>query len=309
MLDMRRREVIGLLGAVAAWPLAARAQPAKPVVGFLFVGSPEASWSSAFNKGLSEMGFVEGRNLTIEYRWGENQSDRLSAFAAELVRREVAVICAAGGTSAVLAAKAATATIPVVFSIGDDPVEAGLVASFNRPGANITGISFMNAQLTAKRIGLLHELVPAAQRFAMLAHPANAAAVTAEAQAAVATIGREIEVFTASSSREIDTAFASIVQARAQALLIGPGPLFVARRAQIATLMARHALMSYGASIADANRQTGIYVGRILKGEKPADLPVQQAVKFELAINLQTARTLGLEVPPTLLARADEVIE
>jgi putative tryptophan/tyrosine transport system substrate-binding protein len=325
MIDMRRREFVTLLGGAAvAWPLAARAQPAKPVVGFLFVGSPEASWASAFNKGLSEMGFVEGRNLTIEYRWGENQSDRLSAFAAELVRREVAVICAAGGTSAVLAAKAATATIPVVFSIGDDPVEAGLVASFNRPGANITGISFMNAQLTAKRIGLLHELVPAAQRFAMLAHPANAAAVTAEAQAAVATIGREIEVFTASSSREIDTAFASIVQARAQALLIGPGPLFVARRAQIATLMARHALpaihfsrqfveanglMSYGASIADANRQTGIYVGRILKGEKPADLPVQQAVKFELAINLQTARTLGLEVPPTLLARADEMIE
>jgi ABC-type uncharacterized transport system substrate-binding protein len=192
---VNRRQLITLLGGAAVWPAAVQAQRAKPVVGFLFVGSSEASSSSAFNKGLSEMGFVEGENLTIEYRWGENQSDRLSAFAAELVRRKVAVICAAGGTSAAEAAKTATTTIPVVFSIGDDPVEAGLVASFNRPGANVTGISFMNAQLTAKRIGLLHELVPAAQRFAMLAHPGNVAAVTAEAQAAVATIGREIEVF------------------------------------------------------------------------------------------------------------------
>jgi putative tryptophan/tyrosine transport system substrate-binding protein len=326
---MKRREFITLLGGTAAaWPLAARAQqPAMPVVGFLFTGFPAASFSSSFSKGLSEMGFVDGRNLAIEYRWAEDRRDRLPALAAELARRKVAAIYAGGGTLSVAAAKAATTTIPIVFSIGDDPVQAGLVASFNRPERNVTGISFMNAQLTAKRIGLLHELLLAAERFAMLVDPGNqraAAAVTADARAAAAAIGRQIDVFTASTNGEIDAAFATIVQERADALLIGPSPLFLNRRAQIATLAARHALpaihfsrafaeasglMSYGSSIADAVRQAGIYVGRILRGEKPADLPVQQAVKFEFVINLQTARALGLTVPPTLLARADEVIE
>jgi ABC-type uncharacterized transport system substrate-binding protein len=325
---MKRREFISLLSGAAAWPLAARAQqPAMPVVGFLFSSSPAASYSPSFRKGLSEMGFVEGRNVLIEYRWGEDRTDRLPALAAELARQDVAVIFAAGGSLAAAAAKTSTATIPIVFSVGDDPVKAGLVASLNRPGGNVTGISFINAELTAKRIGLLHELVPEAKRFAVLVNPDNqraAAAVTADAQAAAIAIGRSIEVFAANSSREIDAAFASIVQKRVEALLIGPSPLFVIRRAQIATLATRHALaavhfarefveanglMSYGSSIADANRLAGIYVGRILKGEKPADLPVQQSVKFEFVINLQTARALGIEIPATLLARADEVIE
>jgi ABC-type uncharacterized transport system substrate-binding protein len=326
---VRRREFITLIGgAAAAWPFAARAQQAAmPVVGFLFAGLPQASFSSAFSKGLSETGFVDGRNVAIEYRWADEQNDRLPALAVELVRRKVAVIYAGGGTPAVVAAKAATTTIPIVFVIGDDPVQTGLVASFNRPGGNVTGISFMNAQLTAKRIGLLHELLPAAERFAMLVNPGNqraAAAVTAEAQEAAAAIGRPIEIFTASTNREIDAAFASIVQKRAEALLIGPSPLFLTRRAQLATLAARHALpvihfarefaeatglMSYGSSIADATHQCGIYAGRILKGENPADVPVLQPTKFELVINLTTAKALGLTVPPTLLARADEVIE
>jgi putative ABC transport system substrate-binding protein len=273
------------------------------------------------------MGFVVGRNAAIDHRWTEDQNDRLPAFAAELVGRKVAIIYAAGGTIAVAAAKAATTTIPIVFLIGDDPVQAGLIASLNRPGGNVTGIAFVNAQLTAKRIGLLHELLPAAERFAILVNPDNqgaVATVVADAQAAVAPLSRQIEVFTAKTNREIDAAFASMVQKRIDALLIGPGSLFFARRAQLATLATRHALpaihfsrafveatglMSYGSSIADATRQSGIYVARILKGEKPADLPVQQSDKFEFVINMQTAKALGLEVPPTLLARADEVIE
>ena len=244
---MKRRQFITLLGgAAAAWPLVARAQqPAMPVIGFLFTGLPQASFSSAFSKGLSEMGFVDGRNVAIEYRWAEEQNDRLPALAAELVRRKVAIIYAGGGTFAVVAAKSATTVIPIIFVMGDDPAQAGLVASFNRPGGNVTGISFMNAQLTAKRIGLLHELLPAAERFAMLVNPGNqrvAAALTADAQAAAAAIGRQIEIFTASTNREIDAAFASIVQKRADALLIGPSPLFLTRRAQLATLASRHAL-------------------------------------------------------------------
>jgi putative ABC transport system substrate-binding protein len=326
---MRRREFISLLGgAAAAWPLAARAQqPGLPVVGFLFVGVPAPSILSAFSNGLNEMGFVEGRNVAIDHRWTEDQNDRLPALAAELVGRKVAIIYAAGGTIAVAAAKAATTTIPIVFNIGDDPVQAGLVASLSRPGGNVTGIAFINAQLTAKRIGLLHELLPAAERFAILVNPdyqGAVATVTADAQAAVATIGRQIEVFTARTNREIDAAFESMVQKRVDALLIGPGYLFFARRAQLATLATRHALpaihfsrafvdatglMSYGSSITDATRQSGIYAARILKGEKPADLPVQQADKFEFVINMQTARVLGLDVPAQLLARADEVIE
>lgn len=324
---MRRREFFGVMGGAASWPLVARAQQLRPEVGFLFSGLPLASFSSAFSKGLSEMGFVAGRNVAIEYRWAEDQIDRLPTLAADLVRREVAVIYASGGTFTVAAAKAATKTIPIVFSIGDDPVQTGLVASFNQPGGNVTGISFMNAQLTAKRIGLLHELLPAAERFAMLVNPGNqrnTAAVTADAQAAADAVGRRVEIFTAGTNSEIDEAFASIVQKRADALVFGPSPLFVTRRAQLATLATRHALpaihfarefveatglMSYGSSIADATRQGGIYVARILKGEKPADLPVQQVVKFEFVINLQTAKVLGITVPPTLLARADEVIE
>jgi putative tryptophan/tyrosine transport system substrate-binding protein len=325
---MKRREFIALLGSAAAgWPLTARAQqPPFPMVGYLNAGSPNTSNALAFRKGLSEMGFVEGRNVEIESRSAEDQYDRLPALAAELVRRRVAVIYATGGAVAASVAKAATTTIPVVFHIGDDPVEAGLVASFNLPGGNVTGISFMNAQLTAKRLGLSHELRPAAARFAMLVHPGSpsVASVTADAQAAASTIGRQIEVFTASTNGEIDAAFASLVQKRADALLIAPAPLFQTRRAQLATLAARHALpaihfarefvdatglMSYGASIAYSNRQGGIYVGRILKGERPADMPVMQPTKFEFIINLQTARTLGIEVPPTLLALADEVIE
>jgi ABC-type uncharacterized transport system substrate-binding protein len=324
---LRRREFITLLGGAAAWPLAAGAQqPALPVIGFLFAGLPPDSVLSAFRKGLSEAGFVEGRDLTIEHRWTEEQN-ALPALSVELAQRKVAVIYAAGAAIAAVAAKAATRTIPIVFTIGDDPVQASLVDSLNRPGGNVTGISFINAQLTAKRIGLLHELLPAAERFAMLINPGDqraAAKVTADAQAAVAAIGRHIEVFTATSNREIDLAFASLVQKRAEVLLIGPSSLFLARRGQLSTLAARHVLpaihfsrafvevgglMSYGSNIADATRQAAIYTGRILKGEKPADLPVQQATKFDLIINLTTANALGITVPPTLLARADEVIE
>jgi putative ABC transport system substrate-binding protein len=320
---------MGLLGGgLLSCPQSVRAQqPGLPVVGFLFAGMPAPSIVSAFSNGLSEMGFVEGRNVAIDHRWTEDQNDRLPALAAELVGRKVAIIYAAGGTTAVAAAKAATATIPIVFNIGDDPVQAGLVASLSRPGGNVTGIAFINAQLTAKRIGLLHELLPAAEHFAILVNPDNqaaVAAVTADAQAAIAIIGRQIEVFTARTNREIDAAFASMVQKRVDAILIGPGSLFFARRAQLATLTTRHALpaihfsrafveatglMSYGSSIADATRQAGIYAARILKGEKPADLPVQQSDKFEFVINMQTARALGLDVPAQLLARADEVIE
>lgn len=325
---MRRREFIALIGGTAAaWPLAAGAQQtAMPVVGHLFAGSPGASFLPEFRKGLSEMGFVEGRNVAIENRWAEGRNDRLPELAAELVRLRVAVIFTAGGAVAAVAGKAATTTIPIVFNIGDDPVQAGLVASFNRPGGNVTGISFMNAQLTAKRLGLLHELLPAATRFAMLVDPSNpnVASVTADAQAAASTFGGQTEVFAASTNDEIDAAFASLVQKRADALLIAAGPLFVNRRAQLATLAARYAvpaihfsrefveaagLMSYGSSIADTTRQAGIYVGRILNGEKPADLPVMQPSKFELVINLQTAKVLGIVIPTSLLARADEVIE
>jgi putative ABC transport system substrate-binding protein len=327
-MKLQRRSFIGGLGAAVMWPRAVRAQqPPIPIVGYLFAGSQEASSAAAFRKGLSEMGFVEGRNVIIESHWSEGQNDRLPPLAAELVRRRVAVIYTGGGDIAASAAKAATKTIPIVFTTGGDPVQAGLVASFNRPDGNVTGISFMNVQLVGKQLGLLHELLPRAERFAVLVlpgNPRNVATVTANAQAAASSIGRQIDVFTAGTNGEIDAAFASLVQKRADALLIGPGSLFNTRRAQLATLAARHALpaihysrefveatglMSYGARVTDANRQAGIYVGRILKGERPADLPVMQPTKFELVINLQTARTLGIEVPPTLLALADEVIE
>ena len=328
---MKRREFIALLGGAAvSWPLAARAQQqAMPVVGFLYAGSPETSPTgiAAFRQGLSETGYVEGRNLAIEYCWAHNEHDRLPGLAADLVRRRVAVIATPRATASALAAKSATTTIPIVFGIGTDPVKTGLVAAFNRPGGNVTGIITLYSELGGKRFGLLHELVPRAARFAVLVNPHNPVAAEnsiKDAQAAASVIGRPIEVVTASTHRDIDTAFASLGQKGIDALVVENDPLFLTRRVQLATLTARHmvpaiyplreyaeagGLMSYGASDVDRHRQVGIYVGRILNGEKPADLPVQQLTKFELVINLQTARALGLEVPPVLLGRADEVIE
>jgi putative ABC transport system substrate-binding protein len=279
----------------------------------------------AFRKGLSETGYVEGRNVMIEYRWAQNDYARLPELAADLVRRRVAVIVTPLSTPASLAAKAATATIPIVFTTAD-PVQSGLVASLNRPGGNVTGIHGMQVELMAKRLGLVHELLPGAARFAVLINPNNTASgsIVADLETAAATIGRQIEVLTAGTSREIDTAFASLAQKRADALLVSPDALFVTRRVQLATAAMRYVvpvispfredteaggLMSYGPSFADIFRQVGIYTGRILKGEKPADLPVMQPTKFEFVINLQTARLLGITVPATLLATADEVME
>jgi putative tryptophan/tyrosine transport system substrate-binding protein len=325
---VRRREFITLLGRVAAtWPLAARAQqPAMLVIGYLSHGSPQqtAALVAAFRKGLSEAGFIEGRNVAIEYRYAYNEPDRLPDLAADLVRRQVAVI-ATPGTSPI-AAKAATTTIPIVFSTGADPVEAGLVASLNRPGGNVTGISYMNVELSAKRLGLLHELLPGAASFGVLIDPTNSSAqfILTDLRSAASVIGRHIEALTAGTNRDIDTAFASLAQMRLDGLLISPMPLFYDRRVQILTLAARHGvpvvyparewaeaggLMSYGSSYADQHRQAGVYTGRILRGEKAADLPILRATRFEFVINLQTAKTFGIEVPPTLLARADEVIE
>jgi len=327
---VKRRTFIAGLGSAAAWPAVARAQQSKvPVIGVLFTGSAaDASkgFAPAFLKGLSEMGFVEGRNVEIEYRWGENHYDRLPALADELARRQVAVIIALT-TRVTMAARAATKSIPIVFVIGGNPVQAGLVASYNRPGGNVTGISFLNNEPTAKRLGLLHELVPAAARFALLVNPgdsSNLASLTEDVQAAASTVGRQIEAFSASTDREIDAAFASMVQKQADALVIAPSVFLSNRRVQIATLAARYTLptihfsrefveagglMSYGSNVRDAQRQAGTYVGRILKGEKPADLPVVQSTKFEFIINLGTARALGIDVPEALLATADEVIE
>ncbi len=328
---MRRREFIRLLGGAAvAWPLAAGAQQvAMPVIGFLHGQSRDAFADRlrGFHRGLKDSGYVEGENVTIVYRWSENQIDRLPALADDLVRRQVAVIAAAGGIAAILAAKAATTTIPIVFTIIDDPVKLGLVASLARPGGNLTGINFLSGEVVAKRLELLRELVPAASRVAVLVNPTNgvdAETTVRDVAAAALTIGFQIQVLNASTSREIETAFATFVRERPDALFVGPDPFFGGRRVQLATLATRHAiptayalrdyaeaggLMSYGANVADAYRQVGVYAGRILKGAKPADLPVVQASKFELVINTVTARMLGLTVPPSLLARADEVIE
>jgi putative ABC transport system substrate-binding protein len=327
---LKRRDVITLLGSAAvAWPLGARAQqPAVPVVGYLYDGVPETSAHlvAAFRKGLSETGFIEGQNVALEYRWGHHDDNRLRELAADLVSRRVAVIAAPASTRAIVAAKAATATIPIVFATGGDPVKLGLVASLNRPGGNITGVTGMAVDVTAKRLGLLHELVPGAARTAVLVNPTNPIAeiIVTDLQVSVSATGWQIEILRASTNRDIDSAFAILVQKRASALLVTPDSLFLTRRVQLTTLAVRHAvpaiypfredveaggLMSYGPNISDSARQVGIYVGRILKGEKPADLPVMRATRFEFVINLQTAKTLGLEIPTTLLARADEVIE
>jgi putative ABC transport system substrate-binding protein len=332
---MRRRSFLTLLGgAAAAWPLAARAQqPAMPVIGFLDFGTSETTDITAFREGLKETGFTEGRNLLIEYRFADNDLARLRELAADLVRRRVAVIAAWHSSEGARAVRAASTTIPIVFQTGDDPVQAGLVTSLNRPGGNVTGFTSMSAEILAKRLELLHKIAPGPAPIAVLIKPLDLGnelgpgmeLLVKAAQTAAAALGRQIEVLTAGTNAEIDTAFASLVQKRVGALLIAPQALFANRVVQIATLAARHAvpaisfhrsfadaggLMTYGVkSYDDLARQGGIYVGRILKGEKPGDLPVMQPTKFEFVINLQTARTLGIEVPPTLLALADEVIE
>ena len=331
MIWIQRREFITLLGgAAASWPIAARAQqPAMLLIGFLHSASPETRREQvvAFRQGLKDAGFVEGENVTIVYRWAENQIDRLPELAAELVRRQVAVIATPQGTASALASKAATPTIPVVFNVSEDPVRLGLVTSLARPGDNMTGVNFFSGELVAKRLEILRELVPTATRVAMLVNPAAAAnteTTVRDALAAARAIGLQVRVLNASTSREINAAFATFVRERPDVLFIGGDAFFTSRRVQLAALAARHAipglfsgreyvevggLASYGTNITDAWRQVGVYVGRILKGAKAADLPVVQPSKFELVINAETARMLDLAVPSTLLARADEVIE
>jgi putative ABC transport system substrate-binding protein len=329
---LRRREFITLVGGAvsgAAWPVAARAQQAAtPVVGFMHpLGrNDRPNLQEAFRRGLSEAGYVEGRNVAIEYRFADNQLDRLPALAADLVARRTAVIAATGGGNSILAAKAATATIPIVFTTAGDPVQQGYVASLNRPGGNVTGINWFGAQLVAKGLGLLIELVPNAVVIALMANPKlpETARMLSDAQEAARILGRQFLVVNAGAASEIDAAFATLRQQRAGALLVAGDPLYSGRRQQIVALAARDAiptmyfnrefvaeggLMSYGNDIADAYRRAGLYAARILKGEKPADLPVDQATKFEFVINLKTAKALGLEVSPGLSARADEVIE
>jgi putative ABC transport system substrate-binding protein len=326
---MRRREFIALLGAAATWPLAARAQqPAMPVMGFLGQTSPDvfAPLVAAFREGLKESGHVEGQNLLIEYRWAQNQLDRLPELAADLVRRGVAVIATPASTPAALAAKGETSTIPIVFSMGGDPVRFGLVAALNRPGGNITGISSFDTLLAAKRLGLLHDLIPTATRVAVLVNPKTQIAeqLIEDAQSAAKALGWPPQILTASTNDEITIAFERLTQNRPDALLVSPDPLFVDRRAQLIGLARTYrvpaiypfrqdteagGLMSYGAGLPDLFRQTGVYTGRVLKGEKPSELPVMRATKFEMVINLKTAKALGLDIPPMLLAIADEVIE
>jgi putative ABC transport system substrate-binding protein len=328
-VNIGRRELIAALGGAAAWPLAARAQQsAMSTVGFVTGRSPEdsARLGAAFRKGLNETGYVEAQNVMVEYHWLEGQYDRLPSLMVDLVGRRVAVIVALVNAAS-LAAKAATTTTPIVFLVAEDPVSLGLVASLARPGGNMTGVNVLFAELVAKRLGLLHDLVPKAVRVAVLVNPANASnaeATLREIPEAARGLGLQIQVINASTSREIDAAFASVVRERADALFVAPDGFFVSRRVQLATLAARHAipatypsrevvevggLMSYGTDIVDMYRQVGVYTGQILKGAKPADLPVLQSTKFEFVINLQTARALGIEVPNSIQLLADEVIE
>jgi len=331
--QMKRREFITLLGsAAAAWPLAALAQqPAMPVVGFLNAASPDlfAHVVRAFHLGLSETGYVEGRNVAIEYRWAENQYDRLPELAAELVRRRVSVITTGSSTLAALAAKAATTTLPIVFLMGSDPVQFGLVASLNRPGGNLTGITTLNLEMTPKRLQVLRELLPTTTIMAVLVNPTNAPATVEtevrQVQAAAHTLGLQmVHVLQASTERDLDSAFSTLIQRRAGGLVISADTFFSGKSVELAALASRHAvptispyrdfvtaggLMSYGGSVTELYRLAGVYTGRILKGEQPADLPVQQVTKVQLAINLKTAKALGLTVPTLLIGRADEIIE
>ena len=328
---MGRREFISLIGGVAAtWPLAARAQqPAMPVVGFLGAPSaaPYAPYVAAVHQGLKEVGYVEHQNVAMEYRWADSQYDRLPALAADLVSRRVAVIIPIGGAPATVAAKAATSTIPIVFNLGADPVGLGLVTNVSRPGGNITGIAMMTLEMETKRLELLHELAPASSSLAILLNPSNAAQAQTqerEAQRAARVIGRQVLVLKAGTEHEIEGAFAALVRERAGALLVGGDTFFTSQAVLFVVLTAHYSiptvypfrsyvdaggLMSYGSSLLDAYRQTGVYAGRVLNGEKPGDLPITQPTKFELIINLKTARAVGIAIPPSLLARADEVIE
>src|SRR5262245_26880103 len=327
---MMRREFITLLGGAATWPLSARAQqPAMPVVGFISARSAEGSVhvGAEFRKGLEEIGYVEGQNVKVEYHWLDGRFERVPSLVADLVRRRVAVIATPGTTVAALAAKAATTTIPIIFTGGQDPVRLGLVESLARPGGNATGINFFAQETTTKRLGLLHEMVPNAVRIAVLVNPANtpsADATLRDIPEAARALGLQIRVLNASTSHEIEAAFAILGRERADALFVAGDSFFSTRRVQFAVLAARHAipamystrewpevggLMSYGTDVAYRFRQAGVMTGQILKGAKPADLPVIQSTKFEFVINLQAAKALGLEIPPTLLARADEVIE
>ena len=325
---MKRREFITLLGGTAAWPLAARAQqPAMPVVGFVNASSSteSARFAGPFRQGLADTGYIEGQNVTIEYRWADSHYERLPDMIADLVRRRVAVL-AATSTPAALAAKAATTDIPIVFETAGDPITLGLVSSLSRPTGNVTGVTQLSSELVSKRVGLLHDLIPSAKIIASLINQSDprAESQSREMHEATRAVGVQLQVLNASNEAEIDGAFTKLLQLRADALLVGTGELFNKRREQLVALAARHAvpafyqyrefpiaggLISYGASITDSYRQTGVYTGRILKGEKPADLPVLQPIKFELVINLKTAKALGLTIPAGLLAIADEVIE